>query len=76
MKLTATDVAASIQKGVFKPHIYLTNVCLSYFQNAAGYVARNTNCIRNIWRRRTPEKMRSSRNRRRSSQIKIRLSQT
>ena len=40
MKLTATDVAASIQKGVFKPHIYLTNVCLSYFQNAAGYVAR------------------------------------
>ena len=40
MELTATDVAASIQKGVFKPHIYLTNVCLSYFQNAAGYVAR------------------------------------
>lgn len=40
MKLTATDIAASIQKGVFKPHIYLTNVCLSYFQNAAGFVAR------------------------------------
>lgn len=40
MKLTASDVAASIQKGTFKPHIYLTNVCLSYFQNAAGFVAR------------------------------------
>lgn len=40
MKLTATDVAVSIQKGIFKPHIYLTNVCLSYFQSAAGFVAR------------------------------------
>ena len=40
MKLTPNELAASIQKGVFKPHIYLTNVCLAYFQNQDGFVAR------------------------------------
>jgi len=40
MALTTQELAASIQKGAFKPHIYLTNVCLSYFQNMAGFVAR------------------------------------
>lgn len=40
MPMTTQELAASIQKGVFKPHIYLTNVCLSYFQNMAGFVAR------------------------------------
>lgn len=40
MPLSANELAAQIQKGVFKPHIYLTNVCLSYFQNMGGFVAR------------------------------------
>ena len=40
MALTTQELAASIQKGVFKPHLYLTNICLSYFQNMAGFVAR------------------------------------
>lgn len=37
---TTNGIAADIQKGVFKPHIYLTNICLAYFQNADGFVAR------------------------------------
>ena len=40
MKLTPNEIAASIQKGVFKPHIYLTNICLAYFQRQDGFVAR------------------------------------
>jgi len=40
MPMTTQELAASIQKGIFKPHIYLTNVCLSYFQNMSGFVAR------------------------------------
>lgn len=40
MPMTTQDVAASIQKGAFRPHMYLTNVCLAYFQNMAGFVAR------------------------------------
>lgn len=40
MGLTTQELAANIQKGAFKPHIYLTNVCLSYFQNMAGFVAK------------------------------------
>ena len=40
MAITPNNVAADIQKGVFKPHIYLTNVCLAYFQNLSGFVAR------------------------------------
>lgn len=40
MPITTREVAASIQKGAFKPHIYLTNVCLSYFQDMSGFVAR------------------------------------
>ena len=40
MALTTKELAAEIQKGVFKPHIYLTNVCLAYFQNMGGFVAR------------------------------------
>ena len=38
--LTTKELAADIQKGVFKPHIYLTNICLSYFQKMDGFVAR------------------------------------
>ena len=40
MGLTTQELAVNIQKGIFKPHIYLTNVCLSYFQNLSGFVAR------------------------------------
>ncbi len=40
MALTTQELAASIQKGAFKPHIYLTNVCLAYFQSLTGFVAR------------------------------------
>ncbi len=40
MGLTTKEVAAEIQKGVFKPHLYLTNVCLAYFQSMSGFVAR------------------------------------
>lgn len=40
MGITANELAADIQKGVFKPHLYLTNLCLSYFQNQNGFVAR------------------------------------
>lgn len=38
--LTTKELTVEIQKGVFKPHIYLTNICLSYFQSAAGFVAQ------------------------------------
>ena len=34
------EIAEAIQKGIFKPHIYLTNLCLAYFQSARGYVSR------------------------------------
>ena len=40
MGITANELAANIQKGTFKPHLYLTNLCLSYFQNQGGFVAR------------------------------------
>lgn len=40
MGLTTQELVVNIQKGIFKPHIYLTNVCLSYFQNLSGFVAR------------------------------------
>ena len=40
MAITTQKLSSQIQKGVFRPHIYLTNVCLSYFQNTAGFVAR------------------------------------
>lgn len=40
MAITIQKLSSQIQKGIFRPHIYLTNVCLSYFQNTAGFVAR------------------------------------
>ena len=40
MAITTQKLSSQIQKGTFRPHIYLTNVCLSYFQNTAGFVAR------------------------------------
>jgi hypothetical protein len=38
--LTPQAVAANIAKGVFKPHIYLTNLSLAYFQESAGYISK------------------------------------
>lgn len=38
--LTPESVAESISKGLFKPHLYLTNLCLSYFQSERGYVSK------------------------------------
>ncbi len=38
--LTTDNVKQSIQKGVFKPHIYLSNLALAYFQSARGYVSK------------------------------------
>ena len=37
--LTTNEIAANIQKGNFKPHIYLTNLCLAFFQSARGFVS-------------------------------------
>jgi hypothetical protein len=38
--LTPEQIRANIAKGIFQPHIYLTNLCLAYFQEAAGYISR------------------------------------
>ena len=40
MGMTTEQLTAEIQKGVFKPHLYLTNVCLAYFQSMAWFVAK------------------------------------
>ncbi len=40
MAINTANIAANIQKGAFKPHLYLTNMCLAYFQQAAGFVAK------------------------------------
>jgi len=37
--LTPEKITANIQKGTFKPHIYLTNLCLSYFQEGKNFVS-------------------------------------
>ena len=39
-QLSPEQIQANIAKGVFKPHIYLTNLCLAYFQAAAGFISR------------------------------------
>ena len=38
--ITPDDIRNNIAKGVFKPHIYLTNLALAFFQDAAGYISR------------------------------------
>ena len=40
MRNTAAGISAEIAKGAFKPHTALTNMALSYYQNAANYFAR------------------------------------
>jgi len=37
--LTPEQITVNIQKGAFKPHIYLTNLCLSFFQEQSGFVS-------------------------------------
>ncbi|MCL2215403.1 MAG: hypothetical protein FWB91_00150 [Defluviitaleaceae bacterium] len=39
-QLTNAQIQESIQKGIFQPHIYLTNLCLAFFQSAAGFISR------------------------------------
>jgi hypothetical protein len=39
MSKSPESVAVDIKKGVFKPHIYLTNLCLAFFQEADRFVA-------------------------------------
>ena len=38
-KLTPEQIMANIKKGVFKPHIYLTNLALAFFQTPGNFVA-------------------------------------
>ena len=38
--LTPELIAENIRKGVFKPHIYLTNLALAYFQKPGHFVSR------------------------------------
>ena len=40
MVLSPEKISENIAKGNFKPHIYLTNLCLSYFQSARGFVSK------------------------------------
>ena len=37
--LTPDQITANIKKGAFKPHIYLTNLCLSFFQESKNFVS-------------------------------------
>lgn len=38
--MTPENVRERLAKGIFKPHLYLTNLCLAYFQSARGFVAK------------------------------------
>ena len=40
MSLTPEKVNAMIAKGAFKPHTALTNIAMSYYQNASNYFAK------------------------------------
>jgi len=40
MVLTPTQIKHDIAKGAFKPHVYLTNLCLAFFQGLSGFVAK------------------------------------
>lgn len=41
MSMTPEQLQYEIQKGSFKPNIYLTNMSMAYFQDASRYVAKN-----------------------------------
>lgn len=40
MRNTTSGISTEIAKGVFRPHTALTNMALSYYQNAANYFAK------------------------------------
>ena len=40
MNMTTASINASIAKGAFRPHTALTNMALSYYQNAENYFAK------------------------------------
>lgn len=40
MRNTPSGISTEIAKGIFRPHTALTNMALSYYQNAANYFAR------------------------------------
>ena len=39
-RTTTAEFQAEIEKGVFRPHTALTNLALSYYQNASNYFAK------------------------------------
>lgn len=39
-RTTTAGIQAEIAKGVFRPHTALTNLALSYYQNASNYFAK------------------------------------
>lgn len=39
MSVSASKIASQIRKGAFNPHQYLSNLCLSHFQNGEGFVS-------------------------------------
>ena len=41
MQLTPAEIQYRIQKGSFKPNIYLTNLSMAYFQQPSRYVAKD-----------------------------------
>lgn len=41
MSMNPAQLQYEIQKGSFKPNIYLTNMSMAYFQDASRYVAKN-----------------------------------
>lgn len=41
MSMNPAQLQYEIQKGSFRPNIYLTNMCMAYFQDASRYVAKN-----------------------------------
>lgn len=41
MTMTPAQVSASIAKGTFRPHVALTNMAMSYFQDSKNYFAKS-----------------------------------
>lgn len=41
MSINPMKIQSDIRKGAFRPHIYLTNLSMAYFQDASNYVAKS-----------------------------------
>jgi hypothetical protein len=39
-QLTTAQISYNIQKAIFKPHMYLQNLCLAFFQMAGGFISK------------------------------------